>query len=158
MEDSVNSCTRTFYNSIEATQKHNRVKRLQSPYFCSQLLQDNVVELSFFEKRDKKVPGSGWFGSSASASAPSKESSGKVKSGCWEKWSIKVNVHSAENDQQQRQYRAMAEKQLRACLFYIASIGASEIDHVPALTDPNAMFSFKVCRLQLLLSFLIYFV
>lgn len=94
---------------------------------------ENVVVLSLFEKRDRR--GAAWLPDAA-----------RTQRTPWECWSIKINVHLAENDQQQRQFRVLAEKQLRACLFYIASVTTSSLHHVPSLDDPNAVYVYKVAR------------
>lgn len=52
----------------------------------------------------------------------------------WETWSIRVNVHFAESEQETRKFRILAEKQLRACLFYISSLNITEIHHMPFLS------------------------
>jgi hypothetical protein len=64
----------------------------------------------------------------------------------WEKWSIKVNVHFAENEKESVQFRHLAEKQLRACLLYIASLNISEIVHLPflATADDKSVHSYKI--------------
>lgn len=85
---------------------------------------ENVVTLNLFEKN---ISGASTINRDA-----------------WEKWSIKVNVHFAENEKESAQFRHLAEKQLRACLLYIASLNISEIVHLPFFADDKTVHSYKI--------------
>ncbi len=76
---------------------------------------ESVVILSFFEKK---------------------------KSEPWEEWTIKLNLHEAETDQQRLKFKNLIVKQLRACLLYISSVNVSETLHIPS--DPASKSQFKV--------------
>lgn len=112
----VNKSVKVFHQSIDPNSKHRTF--------------ENVVTINFFEKRAKQ---GGWLSGD--------EANGKKS---WEKWSIKVNVHFAENEKETQTFRQLAEKQLRACLFYIASLNCKEIYHLPFLNDDKIVHSYKI--------------
>ena len=91
---------------------------------------ENVVTINLLEKKSQSSSSGIW----------SNESNGNL----WEKWSIKVNVHFAENEKETKQFRLLAEKQLRACLLFIASLSVTEIYHLPFLTDDKIVHSYKI--------------
>lgn len=62
----------------------------------------------------------------------------------WESWTIQFNSYHSSSPQSLQNLYKMAEKQLRACLFYIASIGSSEHGHIPHGDDPSFRYSVKV--------------
>lgn len=112
----VNKIVKTFHQSIDPNLKHGTF--------------ENVVTINLFEKRNSSSGGL-W-------------SSEATNGNCWEKWSIKVNVHFAENEKETRQFRLLAEKQLRACLLYISSLNITEIYHLPFLFDDKIVHSYKI--------------
>lgn len=91
---------------------------------------ENVVILNLFERKKDNPSGGIWLNDSNRT--------------IWEKWSIKVNVHFAENEKESKQFRLIAEKQLRACLHYIASVNITEIYHLPFLLDDKIVHSYKI--------------
>lgn len=95
---------------------------------------ENVVHVNLFERRKDQAAGGIW-------SAAAGESNRTI----WEKWSIKVNVHFAENEKESKRFRLLAEKQLRACLNYIASLNTTEIYHLPFLGgDDKIVHGYKI--------------
>lgn len=118
----VNKSVKTFHQSIDQNLKRGTF--------------ENVVILDLHEKKEKDQKTSGIWMSEGNFSRPRHHP--------WEKWSIKVNVHFAENEQETKQFRLLAEKQLRACLFYISSINITEIHHVPFLTDEKCIHYYKI--------------
>ena len=116
----VNRAVKKFHQSIDPNLKHGTF--------------ENVLILNLSAKKGRKdnpsITGI-WFKEPASSLI-------------WEKWSIKVNVHFAENEKVSNQFRLLAEKQLRACLLYIASLNITEIHHIPFLSDDKTVHSFKI--------------
>lgn len=70
----------------------------------------------------------------------------KKKSEAWEEWTVKLNLHVAENEQQRCKFKNLIIKQLRACLLYISNVNVSETYHIPHLTNPSSKTHFKVSR------------
>lgn len=112
----VNKTIKSFHQSID-------------PNFKSGAF-ENIVFVNFYQKPKSGKSGNIW--SSETNREP------------WERWSIKVNVHFAENEKESRKFKILAEKQLRACLLYISSINMTEMYHVPALRDENISHSYKI--------------
>lgn len=112
----VNKNIKTFYQSIDPNLKHGTF--------------ENVVTINLFEKKNLSSGSGIW----------SNDSNGNL----WEKWSIKVKVHFAENEKETKQFRLLAEKQLRACLLFIASLNVTEIYHLPFLIDDKIVHSYKI--------------
>lgn len=115
----VNKIIKKFHQSIDPNLKHGTF--------------ENVIIINLFEKRKKKDQ-SGRSGIWSNDSFLS----------TWEKWSIKVNVHFAENEKESNQFRLMAEKQLRACLLYISTLNITEVYHLPFLADDKIIHSYKM--------------
>ncbi len=105
-----------FHQSIDPTLKHGTF--------------ENAVIVNLFERKKDHSSGGIW--------------SNDYNRTIWEKWSIKVNVHFAENEKESRQFRLLAGKQLRACLHYIASINVTEIYHCPFLADDKIVHAYKI--------------
>lgn len=122
MIQDVNKSVKIFHQSIDPNLKHGTF--------------ENTVILNFFEKKIKQP--------SLSSAWLSGENSNGVIRNAWEKWSIKVNVHFAESEKESHKYRQLAEKQLRACLLYIASLNCKEIYHLPYLNDDKIVHSYKI--------------
>lgn len=116
MVQDVNKIIKTFHQSIDPNLKHGTF--------------ENLVTINLFEKKNSSSSSGIW-------------SSGENGSS-WEKWSIKVNVHFAENEKETKQFRLLAEKQLRACLLFIASLNVTEIYHLPFLIDDKIVHSYKI--------------
>ena len=115
MVQDVNKIIKTFHQSIDPNLKHGTF--------------ENFVTINLFEKKN-----------SSSSSGIWSNENGNL----WEKWSIKVNVHFAENEKETKQFRLLAEKQLRACLLFIASLNVTEIYHLPFLIDDKIVHSYKI--------------
>jgi hypothetical protein len=112
----VNKIIKTFHQSIDPNLKHGTF--------------ENVVSINLFEKKNLSGTSGIW--------------SNEANGNSWEKWSIKVNVHFAENEKETKQFRLLAEKQLRACLLFIASLNVTEIYHLPFLLDDKIVHSYKI--------------
>jgi hypothetical protein len=112
----VNKIIKTFHQSIDPNLKHGTF--------------ENVVTINLFEKKNSSGTSGIW--------------SNEANGNSWEKWSIKVNVHFAENEKETKQFRLLAEKQLRACLLFIASLNVTEIYHLPFLLDDKIVHSYKI--------------
>lgn len=124
MIQDVNKSVKIFHQSIDPNLKHGTF--------------ENIVTISFFEKKTKQS-----FSSNYWSSGDGNGGGGNVRK-AWEKWSIKVNVHFAENEKESRNFRQLAEKQLRACLLFIASLNCKEIYHLPYLNDDKVVHSYKI--------------
>ena len=122
----VNKSVKTFHQSIDPNLKHGTF--------------ENILTLNFFERNAKKSFSSGWLSGEGGGTAGGNVNVGKA----WEKWSIKVNVHFAENEKESQKFRQLAEKQLRACLLYIASLNCKEIYHLPYVNDDKIVHSYKI--------------
>lgn len=121
----VNKSVKTFHQSIDQNLKRGTF--------------ENVVILDLHEKKEQDQRTSGfWISSEGMDYSP------RLRRNPWEKWSIKVNVHFAENEQETKQFRVLAEKQLRACLFYISSINITELNHVPFLINEKSIHYHKI--------------
>lgn len=112
----VNKTIKTFHQSIDPNLKHGTF--------------ENIISINLFEKKNSSSD-TIWSGEGG-------------RGNCWEKWSIKVNVHFAESEKETKQFRLLAEKQLRACLLYIASLNITEIYHLPFLIDDKIIHSYKI--------------
>ena len=122
MIQDVNKAIKVFHQSIDPNLKHGTF--------------ENVVTINFFEKKAARQGlSSGWLSGEGA--------DGNIRKS-WEKWSVKVNVHFAENEKESQKFRQLAEKQLRACLLYIASLNCKEIYHLPFLNDDKVIHSYKI--------------
>lgn len=126
MIQDLNKSVKIFHQSIDPNLKHGAF--------------ENIVTLNFYEKRTKQSFSSTWLSGDGRVGGGA---GGNVRR-AWEKWSVKVKVHFAENEKESRNFRQLAEKQLRACLLYIASLNCKEIYHLPYLNDDNVLHSFKI--------------
>ncbi len=68
----------------------------------------------------------------------------KKRTEIFEQWTVKLNIHVAETEQQRLKFKNLIVKQLRACLLYISSVNVSETLHIPLLNDPSSKAQFKV--------------
>lgn len=160
--DEVNRIVKKFHQSIDPNFKNG--------------IYENIINLSFHEKKgkQKKAKSSNYSAAwlldtinttTTSSSATNNATSSSTAAGSkfssvpWESWSIKVNVHFAENEQQMNQFRVMAEKQLRACLLYISSLNISEILHIPPhYNDESMIHSFKVKKSVFIMFISLYYI
>lgn len=75
----------------------------------------------------------------------------------FEEWTIKLNLHRAESEQQRMKLKNLIVKQLRACLLYISSVNVTETLHIPLLNNPSSKAQFKVNQALVSNTFLICF-
>lgn len=64
---------------------------------------------------------------------------------CWEEWRITVRQREVKSEDEQRQFLRNLERQVRACLVYIATNAFQFSSHIPQIaTESSSGFPFRV--------------